>query len=416
MMKLDSSIIFPNFSQTKLFVDSLRDLKESVSDYSLQVATYRAISAADSLSLYYSKMERDELTQTWATEYRKINQFIADIRKTDISKVSTVPDRLKKFIDQINSNVQSLNSANTSKDAEALSVEKQSLTELHQKFLSPEFFMLTESYSLTTLNETDSILINLSQENFACPDAKSTYLFDTTKSRITIECPNLLETFQAEFKEDIEPIRNIPFYQQVTQISGIIDTTKIVLDENRAELRRFTDVLLKIKELQVEFDQMNNVFFYRYTNEIIDFFDLVDQEKRLSLLKPAIEDILNPIDTLATRVETGNIADLEERLNYFSGKLSELDNSIQETRLPRRVRNKIKSNTDPFQPVFNELSNISSGFSPQYSESLREAARELEEDLLEALEGEKEQVYVIFRREHKNHGYIESGEKSWEEE
>jgi hypothetical protein len=361
-------------------------------------------------------MERDELVQTWATEYRKINQFISDIRKTDISKVSTVPDRLKKFIDQINSNVQILNSANTSKDAEALGVEKQSLTELHQKFLSPEFFMLTESYSLTTLNETDSILINLSQENFTCPDAKLTYLFDTTKSRITIECPNLLDIFQAEFKEDIEPIRNIPFYQQVTQISSIIDTAKIVLDENRAEVRRFTDVLLKIKELQVELDQMKNVFFYRYTNEIIDFIDLVDQEKRLSLLKPAIEDILNPMDTLATRVETGNIADLEERLNYFSGKLSELDNSIKESRLPRRVRNKIKSNSDPFQPVFNELSNISSGFSPQYSESLREAASELEKDLLEALEGEKEQVYVIFRREHKNHGYIANGENSWEEE
>ena len=100
IMKLDSSIIFPNFSQTKLFVDSLRDLKESVSDYSLQVATYRAISAADSLSLYYSKMEREEFIQNWNTQYDKINQFISDIRKTDISKVSTVPDRLKKFINR----------------------------------------------------------------------------------------------------------------------------------------------------------------------------------------------------------------------------------------------------------------------------------------------------------------------------
>ena len=220
MMKLDSSLIFPNFSQTKLFVDSLRDLKESVSDYALQVATYRAISAADSLSLYYSKMERDELVQNWATQYDKISQFISEIRKTDISKVSTVPDRLKKFIDQINGNVQTLNSANTSKDAEALSVEKQSLTELHQKFLSPEFFMLTESYSLTKLNETDSILINLSQENFSCPDAKATYLFDTSKARITIECPHLLEIFQAEFREDIEPIRDIQSMSQTRQCSS----------------------------------------------------------------------------------------------------------------------------------------------------------------------------------------------------
>ncbi|MCK4894365.1 MAG: hypothetical protein KAT07_10375 [Calditrichia bacterium] len=416
MMKLDSSIIFPNFSQSKLFVDSLRDLKESIADYSLQVAAYHAISAADSLSLYYSKIEQDELVQTWATQYNKISQFISDIRKTDISKVSTVPDRLKKFIDQINSNVKSLKAANTSKDAEALGVEKQSLTELHQKFLSPEFFMLTESYSLTKLNEIDSILINLSQENFDCPDAKKTYLFDTSKTRITIECPNLLDVFQEEFKEDIEPIRNIPFYQQVTNISNIIDTTKAILDENRKEVRRYTDLLLKIKELQVELDQTNNVFFYRYTNEVIDFIQLVDQEKRLSLLKPAIEDVLNPIDTLAARIESGNIVDLEDRLNYFNKQLAELDSSIKATRLPRRVRNKLMSNSEPFQPVFNELANIKSNFSPQDASALREATNELEEDLLEALEGEKEQVYIIFRREHKNHGYIASGEKSWEQE
>jgi len=416
MMKLDSSIIFPNFSQSKLFVDSLRDLKESVSDYSLQVAAYRAISAADSLSLYYSKLERDELVQTWSTQYSKINQFISDIRKTDISKVSTVPDRLKKFIDQINSNVQGLKTANSSKDSEALGVEMQSLIELHQKFLSPEFFMLTESYSLTKLNETDSILISLSQANFDCPDAKTIYLFDTTKSRITIECPNLLDAFQMVFKEDIESIRNLPFYQQVTNIANIIDTTKVVLDENRKEVRRYTDVLLKIKELQVELDQMNNVFFYRYANELNNFIQLVDQEKRFSLLKPAIEDVLNPIDTLAVRVESGNVVDLEDRLNYFNKQLAALDSSIQATRLPRRVRNKLMSNTEPFQPVFTELANIKSGFSPQDASALHEASSELEEDLLEALEGEQEQVYIIFRREHKNHGHIASGEKSWEQE
>jgi hypothetical protein len=188
------------------------------------------------------------------------------------------------------------------------------------------------------------------------------------------------------------------------------------LDENRKELRRYTDVLLKIKELQVELDQMDNVFFYRYTREVTDFITLVDEENRLSVLKPAIEDILNPIDTLATRVELGNIADLEEQLNYFNKQLSELDSTIQETRLPRRIRNILISNTETYQPVFSELSNIKSNFSPQDATALREASNDLEENLLEAIEGEKEQVYVIFRREHINHGYIASGEKSWEEE
>jgi hypothetical protein len=361
-------------------------------------------------------MEREEFVQNWTAQYDKINRFISEIRKTDISKVSTVPDRLKKFIDQIKSNVESLKTATTSRDAESLAVEMQSLTELHQKFLSPEFFMLTKSYSLTKLNETDSILINLTQNNFSCPDAKTTYLFDTSKSRITIECPHLLDTFQEEFKESVEPIRDLSFYQQVTNISKYIDSTKSILDENRKELRRYTDVLLKIKELQVELDQMDNVFFYRYTKEVTSFLNLVDEENRLSVLKPAIEDVLNPIDTLATRVELNNTADLENRLDYFNQQLAELDSTIQATRLPRRIRNKLFSNTEPFQPVFTELSNIKAGFSPQDATALREASNDLEENLLEAIEGEQEQVYIIFSREHKNHGYIASGEKSWEEE
>ena len=415
MIRLDSSVIFPNFSRTKLFVDSLRYLKESVSDFSLQVATYRAISAADSLSLYYDKLEKNELVRNWNSQYSKIDQFVSEIRKTDISKVSTVPDRLKKFIDQINKSVQSLNLANTSKDAEALGVEKQTLTELHKKFLS-EFFILTKSYSLTKLNETDSILISLSQDNFNCPDAKTTYVFDTTRRRLTIECPNLLTEFQLKFKQDIEPIRNVPLYQQVDEIAMILGNTKTVLDQNRAELRRYTDILLKIKELLVEIDQMNNVFLYRYANEVKDFIQLVDQKNQLSVLKPAIEDILNPLDTLATRIETGNIADLEIRINYYNEKLSEIDSIVQGMNLPRRTRAQLKSNQEPLQPAFDEMAKMKAGFTPQQADAMRDASNNLEKNLLEALEGESEPIYIIFRKEHRNHGYIASGEKSWEQE
>jgi len=34
---------------------------------------------------------------------------------------------------------------------------------------------------------------------------------------------------------------------------------------------------------------------------------------------------------------------------------------------------------------------------------------------LQALEGKKETVYVIFKKKHINHGFIRQGVKSWEE-
>jgi hypothetical protein len=416
MTRLDSSIIFPNFSQAKIFVDSLRDLKETVTDYSLQIATERAIRSLDSLNLYYTKIEKNELSQFWSGQYSKINTFISDIRNTDISKVSTVPDRLKKFIDQINANLQMLTSNFDTADKEALEVERQNLDELYKRYLSPEFFMLTTGYSLTKLNETDSILISLAQEDFFCPDAQSVYIFDTSGTRITIECPNLLDEFATKFREDVAPIQDLPVYDQIDKLVKVIDSTKLVLDGNRGLLRRNTDILLKIKELQAEFDQMKNVFFYRYVNEVGDFNELVENENRLSVLKPAIEDILNPLDTLGNRFENANVKDLEDKLNYFKSNLEDLDEVISNTRMSSRVRRQVVSNVQAFQPAFDILSEIKGSLSSTYAETFREVSNNLEDDLLKALEGRSESVYVIFRREHQNHGYIASGEKSWEQD
>jgi len=416
MTRLDSSIAFPNFSRVKLFVDSLRFIKESVSDYSLQIAIFRSINYVDSLKEYYFSIEKDAFNQFWKDEYKKISNFITDIRATDISKVSTVPDRLKKFIDQINSSVQILNNANFSDDASNIENEKQNLIELHQKFLSPEFFILTKRYSLTALNEIDSILINLSQEDFLCPDSKEPYLIDTTRRRLTVECPNLLNVFHQKFSSDIEPIKNIPVYQQISDLSSVIDSTKSVLDANRAILRRNIEVLIQIKELMIEFEEMDNVFFYRYVNEINDFIQLIDKEIKLSVIKPTIENILNPMDTLATRIDQVNVSDLEKKLNYFNDKLKDLDSTVATIRLPASVRRQVISNSQPFQQTFAIVNDIKSNFKPEYSEALRKTSKSLENNLLEALEGEDEAKYVIFNKKHDNHGYIKGGEKSWEEE
>jgi hypothetical protein len=417
IIRLDSSSAFPNFSRTKLFVDSLRDLKESVTDYPLQIAIIRAISAVDSLKLYNMKSEKEAFYQFWKDEYSKISKFISDIRQTDISKVSTVPDRLKKFIDQINTSSQSLTNATLTKnDNEHLEVERQNLTELHQKFLSPEFFMLTKRYSLTTLNEIDSILINLSQDEFFCPDAKKTYIIDTTRNRLTVECPNLLDKFHENFLEDIEPIRNLTLFGQIEALSEVLKTTKLTLDTNRAIMRRNTDILLKIKELLVEMDQTDNVFFYRYAKELHDFINLIDKERKISVIKPAIEDILNPMDTLANRIERVNVADLERRLNYYQEQLTNLDSAIASSRLSRSARRDIRENAAPFRKAFEVVSEIKNQFDPSHAKALKKASKSLENSLLHALEGESEIMYGIFRKKHTNHGYIKWGEMSWEEE
>ncbi len=415
MSQFDSSAAIPNFNRTKLFVDSLRRLYEKISDYSLQNSVLHASSYVDSVNIYYPDIERDNLIEFWNNERTKFSDFIAAVNATDIVKVSSVTDRLQKFIERISTGINNLGTENAAQDKKQLEAERQNLTELHQRFLAPEYFMLTKRYGLTALNETDSILINLDQANFYCPDDKQIYLVDTTKgNHLVVECPNLLDRFHEKFMQDVEPVRNLPFYSQMDQIDTVLQKTKNVLNENRNYLRRYTDVLLQLKEVSAEMNDVSNVFFYNYTHEMQDFLKTLDNNKGFSTLKPAIEGILNPMDTLATRIETGNISDLSTKLEYFRTSLKQLDSATATLRLSSRVRKEIKSATDTLQPAFGILDQMKADFSPSYAQALREASEALEKDLLHGLEGVTEAKYVIFRKRHINHGYIENGEKSWE--
>ncbi len=226
----------------------------------------------------------------------------------------------------------------------------------------------------------------------------------------------MLDDIQKEFQTHTEPIQDLPLYGYVNEITTIIENTKQVLNSNREELRRYTDILLKIKELQVEFDEIDKVFFYSYVKKVHDFTRLVHTEKKLSVLKPAIENILNPMDTLASRIEKGNISDLESKINYYQQKLQDIDKSIGEAKLPANVRSRLKSNTDVYQPVFKVLEDLKASFNPTQASQLRKTESALEKALLKALEGRKRVVYVIFYQQHSNHGNILAGEKSWEKE
>ncbi|GAB4336068.1 MAG: hypothetical protein Kow0037_16770 [Calditrichia bacterium] len=413
MAQFDSSSAFPNFCKVKLFVDSLVMLRDKVSDYPLQNGVLHASVYVDTINAYYSQLEKEALSQFWKAEYEKILNLTQEIRKTDIVKVSSVADRLKKFIDRINTALNDLNNAPAS-DMNVLASEAQNLKGLHEKFLSPEFFMLTKRYGLTALSETDSILINFSEKQFTCPDAQQPYLVDRVGNQLIVECPNLLDQFSQEFNRIMEPVRALPFAGQVNQLDTLIEKTKAVMSENRKIIRRDTDVLLAYKELDVEMGALDGVFFYKYTKEYQDFINLLAGEKKLSVLKTAVEEILNPIDTLATRIETGNIRDLEEKINTFYSKLQKLDSLSNSMRLPSRLKRNLVSNAEVFQPAVELVAQIKNSFDPTFGNNLHTAGVELEKSLLNALEGTKERVHVIFTKKHVNHGFIKGGEKSWE--
>ncbi len=414
--RFESSFEFPEFAETKKIIDSLAALKNEISDIPLQKSALYTQRYIDSLQSKLPNIEAQEAISFWNEEYAKLLDFIKRINKTDIRTVSSVADRLKKFADRMNTAFQGLQNTDLQQSMSMLDAWKQGFEQTYRKFLDPQNFIITQRYGILSLNETDSILINFDHDNFVCPDNAQRYLVSFQGASITVECPNLLDDFHGRLVDATAGLKDTPLFQDMAALDAILDSTRKVMNNERVYFRRYTDILLTAKELMAEMNNLKSVRFYEYTKKLQTFVDTLQTEKRISVLKPMIEDILNPMDTLAVRIETGNIGDLEQKIQYFGEKFKELDSLIANTRMPRRVRRKISTYYPIYEGAFEVVKQLKQNLDPNFASELRQSSTGIEQALLQVMEGEKERVNVIFFKKHINHGYIKDGRKSWEEE
>jgi hypothetical protein len=416
---------FPNFSKVRNYIDSLSTLQERINERTLQNAAQSAQLYVDSILTYLPNMELDAVQSYWSGQYDQINNFIKEIKKTDIMKQSSVADRLKKFIDRVNTAMKTLAQINRQNDVTELQKYKSGITNVYNMFLQPENFLVSQNTGMLQLNEIDSLLVKFNEQTFYDPDdfdgvQRYIIAFDSASPSLTVESPNLLDMFQEKLQKVSQPLVQMPFLTYLDQFHTQLDSVNKLMDETKDKYRlaRYsTDILLSIKELQAEMKDLNNVKFYRYVKNFKNFTDKVNNEKRLSVMKPLIEDILNPMDTLATRMKNQNINDLMERVNYFNSKLQTIDSLIANNRkIPSRTKRKIPSFAEAFQPVFGTLDQMKNSFNTSDADKMLAASKEIETALLETLNGYKEPVYYVFEKVHKNHGYIQNGQKSWEQE
>ena len=423
--KITASAEFPNFSKLRNYIDSLSTLQERMNEYKLQNVAQMAQRYVDSMVVYLPKIEMDRVQSYWSGQYSLINDMVKDIKKTDIMQVSSVADRLKKFIDRINTAMSELATLNRQQDVNTLQKYKSGVGKVYNTFLEPDNFLTTENNGIMQLNEIDSILVKLDKSNFYDPDVfdgEQKYLvsYEEGSSNLTVESPNLLDNFQNELKSASQPLMNIPFVQYIDQIHNSLDSTIKVMDDAKNEYRlsRYsTDILLGIKEVSAEMKDLGNIKFYRYVTNFKNFVDKVNNEKRLSVMKPVIEDILNPMDTLAARIKTKDVSDLVERMNYFDTKTKQLDSLIQNNnKIPAKVKRDVPSFSASFQNVYSIIEEMKSSFNAADADQMVASAKEIEKALLETLNGQNETVHYVFSKSHENHGYIENGQKSWEAE
>lgn len=423
LRKFDGTIDFPNFCAARTFVDSLKLLKDRINEYSLQNSTLLVQRYIDSLAVYLPKIELAQVQGYWKSTYDKVNQFIKAVNKTDIASVSSVGTRLNKFIDRANTGMAGLQKTDLNANLQMLNRQRQAVAGVHEHFIK-DYFLLTQKRGILQLNEVDSVLVKFNESNFYSPDTldgKSRYLVHYTpgKNNIIVESPNLLNRFQNELKTATAPVQNLGIFPALTRLDTSLSNLGDHLDKVKTDQRlsRYsTELLLNIKEMTAELKDLSSVRFFRYAHGLKTFIDTIETERRFSALKPLIEDIRNPMDTLAVRLENRNIADLEKRMDYFAGKIGKLDSMIaNNNKIPANVRRAINFTADFENAKGNILNDLKSAMNPADGEKLRQAGVAIDKSTDVILNGYHEPVYgIFFSKKHKNHGYIENGQKSWE--
>jgi len=411
------------FNRVRAYVDSLSTLSDRINEYKLQNCAQFAQHYIDSIANYLSEVELNKVQSEWAANYSQIKSFVKDVKKTDIVLKSSVADRLKKFIDRMNTSMGELAKINPQQNVALLNRYKSAVSKVYSQFINPENFLTSQSNGLLQLDERDSILVKLNESNFYDPDTidgVQRYIVAYDGTNLVVESPNLLDMFHSDLENAVQPIQNLSFFSGITNVRASLDSTirEMNATKDKYRLSKYsTELLLDLKEVIAEMKDLGNIRFYRYASNIKNFVDTLKTERRLSVLKPLIEEILNPMDTLATNIETRNISDLETRMNYFTNKLKQLDSLVAENpKMSSRTKRKIPSFFGMLEDANNDVSDLKSALNPADGAKLRDAGKAIESALLKTLNGYTEKVYVVFSEKHINHGYVENGEKSWESE
>ena len=416
--KVNHSATFTNFSVVKMYVDSLAYIQDHISDYPLQNAIAYIRTYADSIRSFLPNVEKAPFYEFWTQQKMHLQAFVDSIHRTDIKQVSSVGDRLLKFLARGDNAVEDFMQADLTGDVYRLDSALVSVDELHQRFLSSDLFALTQRHGLRKLSENDSILLSLNENNFTCPDAQERYLVAFKGASITVECPNLLNDFQSNLQQHVEPVKHLSIYDGVDSLQAAIDSVHNLLFETRTLYRRVsTDILLDIKEILNDLENFSeSVPTFGFIQEVQSFVDTVQVEKKISVLKPMIEEVAGTMDTLAVIVEQRNFQDIEEKIADIGAAIRKLDSTIANTKLPRRVRARVIQYTPVLGLLDNAMMQLKNSINPADGQKLRQVSNDIGDDLTRVMNGYKERVYVIFFKKHINHGYIKDRYKSWEEQ
>lgn len=403
-----------NYIVSATYLDSLNTIRNYITDYTLQTAASKSKQFTDTLQTFLPIIQLEQINERWKPMATRLQNLARTIRRSEISKVTSVDARIDDFRNRVNEALRRLTvSIDREKDLRKATEITGQLEVLYERFLND--FIITSKPALVKLSEPDSLILHLTEDNFYSPVNGEMYkiLIDEDSTAIKVESPILLEELQNRTRITTKKIEALPMLSLLKAYSDSLDQIVTKSLKTRAALRKNTDIFILYKEVEEIRNQFKDISIYEATRNLDTLVWIADNSKSYSSLKDAIEDGLNGIRIYNQAYEEKIFGNLDSLHTDMVNKLNEFNETLAEIRwLPDEVEN-FEGEIAELNTKITEIKNASN---PQVMQQMKTIEQELGDLFFFASEGTTKKVYGVFEKTIQNFGYIYKDTKSWEEE
>ncbi len=404
----------PYFPVVLKYIDSLLDIRQTLTDYSLQVNALRIANVTDSLQKYLPMVNMVKLSISWDPLSERIQKFIKTVKHSELVRVTSVADRVQDFKNNVDKAFKTLTDLDANAEIAKLKANSEELDALYQEFLKN--YNITSELALSKLPEADSLIIHLTEENFYSPVNHQMYklLFENDSQFVKVESPVLLDDLKQRSMKVVDEINQLPFMNIMQDYLKMLDSVKTKTDLIRKKFRKNTDLFIAYKELEDLVGRYDNISVVTAYRDLEDFRTIVPKCQSYSTIKDLVENALKGVEIYDQAYTENTFGNLDSLQIKVKAKLDEVNNILEKIN-KRRRRNKVMGLTQEQQALDSLYNAFRNAKDEAMLNKLKEMEKELKDIFIFAQKGKKIRVYVAFDKKIKNFGYIYKDAKSWEE-
>jgi len=394
-------------------LDSLLNLRRDLTDYQLQVAARRSYSLTNTIAGKLLDINFASISDYWTPLNAELTELMYEVNSIDSLKQRTaVADRVADFQQNISSAFTSLNKSNLSAEISGTQNASVQVDSVYKYFLKD--YLTTEKYVQYRLTDADSMLLNLSEQNFYTPQENKPYSFQFMDTLgLVVEDPTLLDEVREKALVSVEEIKSLPFFETYKTYSNALDSLMVFAFDVKAKYRRNAEVHFKTKDIEALITDLKATNTMTSHESLYKFTTETPSSNSFSNIKDMTENALVGVGVFKQIAETQIYGKLDTVHIELLGELDSFNELLSGIRKNELTFDENKAQLD------DALAQVKSNSSQSnLVEKLAKTEQDLQELFLFASDGKYERVYGVFTTNIVNQGrmYGRTGEKSWEDE